>query len=202
MRTQSFMITVIIMADNKLKQQIKAINKVVASMQKNNDKKRLPKERYFKALEDFKAERRIFLKDEIYPAYLLDSGPYGKSDGFYALVAENDELNLGNNLLDRLPKEWNVVEVNHADEVDSKPEKTYIVYQELHGHMAIPKVVVAHKFKAITHKIGWELASQERLEATTYYADLTPDNIQFTMSEIKTYGLSSDELSFKDVEVR
>lgn len=190
------------MADKKLKQQIKAINKVVANMQENNDKKNLPKERYFKALEDFKAERRIFLKDEIYPAYLLDLDHYGKSDGFYALVAENGELNLGNNLLDRLPKEWNVVEVNHDDEVYNKPGKTYIVYQELHGHMAIPKVVIAHKFKAITHKMGWDLESRERLEATMYYADETPDNIQFTMAEIRAYGLNSDELSFKDVVVR
>lgn len=34
-----------------------------------------PKTRYFKATGNFKAEGRIYLKDKIYPAYLMEDTP-------------------------------------------------------------------------------------------------------------------------------
>lgn len=105
------------MRDKKLEAQLKAIKFAVKQMNLANAKKEkphdFPKERYFKALEYFEVERRTFLKGEIYPAYLLDLSPYGEADVFYALVAENGEFNLGNNLLDILPAKWPVVEVSH-----------------------------------------------------------------------------------------
>lgn len=74
---------------------------------------KFPKTRYFKATSNFKAEGRIYLKDEIYPAYLMpDTAGAGKAGCFYDLTAENGQFNFGNNLLDRLPQEWDVVEVD------------------------------------------------------------------------------------------
>ncbi|MFS8161471.1 hypothetical protein U7537_04660 [Lacticaseibacillus rhamnosus] len=72
-----------------------------------------PKTRYFKATSNFKAEGRIYLKGEIYPAYLMeDTEGYGKAERFYYMTAENGQFNFGNNLLDRLPDEWDMVEVD------------------------------------------------------------------------------------------
>ena len=78
-----------------------------------------PKTRYFKATGNVKAEGRIYLKDKIYPAYLMEDTPgYGKAARFYDLSAENGQFNFGNNLLDELPYEWDVIEVDEkGDEI-------------------------------------------------------------------------------------
>ncbi|EGF47278.1 hypothetical protein AAULR_25521, partial [Lacticaseibacillus rhamnosus MTCC 5462] len=36
----------------------------------------------------------------------------GKAERFYYMTAENGQFNFGNNLLDRLPDEWDMVEVD------------------------------------------------------------------------------------------
>lgn len=71
-----------------------------------------PKTRYFKATGNFEVEGRIYLKGEIYPAYLMDTSGHGKATRFYDLSAENGQFNFGNNLLDELPHAWDMIEVD------------------------------------------------------------------------------------------